>query len=452
MKVLLINPCYIHPLKRYIGGVIKLHPAPPLGLASIAAVLEANNVSVKILDMVALDLRPEDVTGIIRDFGPDIVGISCNMAFVHATAISIANHIRSLLPIAPIIIGGSHATFVAQEIIENNPSIDAVVLNEGEVTFLKVVLRLAENGTLSDIQGVCIRDKATNRPVITASPVSIENLDSLPTPARHLLPMDKYPAGLDGTRGIMTSSRGCPFKCVYCSTSVFHGRRFRYQSVDRMVDEIEILKHKFGANFISFADDTFTLNRLRVLEFCSKLIERNMQIQWGCDTRVDLVDPELLSVMRAAGCNVIFFGIESASQAVLDRMEKGFKIERAKQAVWETRQAGIEAQVSFVIGLPGETYASTLKMKNFLDETKADGVLYNILIAYPGSRLYENPEAYGISSFSTEWESCEQMRPMVQVDQMSHDEIRRAYVYLVSHLRDRANDKAVAAKKIDAWS
>lgn len=452
MRILLINPCYQHPLRRYHGGVIKVVPAPPLGLASIAAVLREHGRDVCILDMVARDLRPQHLAEALDGLSPQVIGISCNMAFVHTTAQQVARALRELFPSARIIFGGSHASFVPDQLMRECPAIDAIVRGEGERTFLKVVNKLEACQSLTGILGLQLRNPETGQTHATGTAPRIDDLDQLPLPARDLLPMDLYPAGAAGTRGLIMTSRGCPFSCAYCSTSRFHGNRVRFHGVARILEELRTICEDHGAAFASFADDTFTMNRQRVECFCRELIARGSPYAWGCDTRVDLVDARLLQLMSDAGCEVIFYGIESATQRVIDNMGKGFRLEQARQAISETRAAGIEAQVSFIIGLPGETYAGAQRMADFVDETGADGVLYNILIAYPGSRIHQDPKHFGVESFSDDWGRCEQVRPMTRTGAMSEDEIRRAWIYLITHLQERERRRTTPRPAlIEGW-
>lgn len=415
--------------------MVRLAPAPPLGLAYVAAALEDRGVEVRIIDLVALDKRPVEIMPYVREVVPSVVGISCSMAFTAATALEVASVIRSQCPTLPIVVGGSYATFMWREILARYPAVTYVVKREGERTFSQLVECLASGHDVSIVPGICYRDLATGAPVQTPAIPLIQPLDAVPPPARHLLPMQLYSSVAPATRGLLISSRGCPYRCAYCSTSAFHGHKIRCHSVQRVIDEIRCLVQQHGCSFVSFADDTLTLDRERMIEICDAIRRTNLGFHWGCDTRVDLVDPELLSIMHAAGCRVVFFGIESCNSRVLRLIGKGFSLEQARLAVGWTRSTGISAHISFIIGLPGETYDSALRMARFVEETDVDKVLYNILIPYPGCPIFNAPSRYGIDTLPVSWERVEETRPMVRTGQMDEDDVRRAYVYLISHLR-----------------
>jgi radical SAM superfamily enzyme YgiQ (UPF0313 family) len=245
------------------------------------------------------------------------------------------------------------------------------------------------------VKGIAFRDG--ERIVSTPLRPRIENLDDLPYPAHDLLePSVEEYIGNYGVRNFpMITTRGCPFGCIYCSTMAFHGRKYRTRSIPNVLDELEYLIERYKVNNISFVDDNFTMQNDRVFKLCEEIRNRKLSIEWGCSARVDQVSESLLKTMKETGCRDIFFGIESASQRVLDLVNKRFTVNQAKEAVKKAEQLGIRTHCSFIIGLPGESARSLNEMMSFIDETRPSGrVLPNVLEILPGTELMGKKEEY----------------------------------------------------------
>jgi len=392
MKVLLIHPPYWTGGRKPLGYV--RHSVIPLGLCYIGAMLEANGFGTGILDMHKLEMTMEDLEKRITKTKPDVVGITsmtCN--FINAVKVAKAAKLGN--PDTVVVVGGVHATFMHREIVRDVPEIDFVVRYEGEFTMSELVYAIDRGLDLSSITGITFRRDGNT--VSTSLRERIDDLDSLPYPAFHLLEptVEKY-IGSGEERGVpVITTRGCPFDCIFCSTAAFHGHKYRIRETAKVVDELEYLKGKYKANNISFVDDNFTMQKERVYELCRQMKERNLSMKWGCSTRVDLLTEDLLKTMKEAGCGDIFFGIESASQEVLDIIKKRFTVRQAKDMVIAAEKIGIRTHCSFIIGLPGESVESLNSMIKFFDETRPSGrALPNILDILPGTELYEKREEY----------------------------------------------------------
>jgi len=392
LKVLLINPPYWGGDKVPLGHYRT--PAVPLGLCYIASTLESKGITTKIIDMDLGNIDLAELRQITLDLDPDIIGITsltCN----RNNAINVARAVKSSKQDAIVIYGGVHATFMHREILETVPEIDIVVLYEGEYTMCDIIDSIEEGRTLGCVEGITYRDEGK---IITNSlRQRIENLDALPLPALHLLePSIENYIGKGKRRGLpMITTRGCPFECIFCSTTALHGRKYRTRSVTNVVDEIEYLQKRYNLNVISFVDDNFTMQNDRIFDLCNEIKQRNLIIEWGCSTRVDLLSEDLLKAMKSAGCGNIFFGIESASQEVLDTIKKGFNIDRAKKIVRLAESIGIKTHCSFIIGLPNETVESLNKMVDFVQDVKPSArVLPNVLEILPGTELWGFRDKY----------------------------------------------------------
>ncbi|MFH1711517.1 MAG: radical SAM protein [Nanoarchaeota archaeon] len=386
MKILLIVPP--NSLKERYGKLSDVGTLyPPLGLAYVAAVAERQG-KVRVLDSEAMNYTYKDIENISRQFEPDVVGIP-----TYCTTISrgykVAEIIKKLNPNTKVVLGGAQATTEPQKMI-SNPNVDFVIYGEGEVTFENLLICLKNNSKLSGVNGLVWKNKGK---IITNPPQEIiKNLDDIPIPARHLFPMEKYhsSSNLRGNRtlNIMTS-RGCPYRCAYCAGSLIFGKTFRFHSTDRVIEEIRLLKEKYGVDGIQFYDETFTANRARIMELCDKMIKEKLNIEWSCFTRVNLVDKELLAKMKKAGCYQIFYGLESGVQRLLDLINKDITLEQSRKAIKLTHEAGIETLASFMLGLPSETKEESMQTINFAIEVNPTFVQFPITTPFPGTKLYD---------------------------------------------------------------
>jgi anaerobic magnesium-protoporphyrin IX monomethyl ester cyclase len=392
LRILLINPPHLVGDKIPLG--YQKTPSVPLGLCYIASTLESKGVTAKIIDMEMGNIGLGEVGQMISDLEPDIVGVTsftCN----HSNAIRIARAVKSCRKEVIVVLGGVHATFMHKEILETVPEIDIVVRFEGEYTMCDIIDALEGGKKLDSVNGITYRDGG--KIVVNRLRQPIEYLDELPFPALHLLdpPIESYISKGEKKGLPMLTTRGCPFDCIFCSTTALHGRKYRTRSVGNVIDEIEHLQNKYKVNIISFVDDNFTMQNDRVLDLCNEIKKRNLSIEWGCSTRIDLLSDDLLRTMRSAGCGNIFFGLESASQEVLDAIRKGFSIEKAKEVVKMAEKLGIKTHCSFIIGLPRETVESLNEMVEFVDEVKPSArVLPNILDVLPGTELWASRTEY----------------------------------------------------------
>jgi anaerobic magnesium-protoporphyrin IX monomethyl ester cyclase len=399
LKVLLVVPPYLNESREFLGE-LKLSTIP-LGQTYIAAVLESNGFSVTILDMSLLEMQIEKLEDKLVHIKPDVVGIT-SMTNNFQNALTVAKTAKRRSPTSIVVMGGVHPTFVHNEILETIPEVDIVVRYEGEYTMAELVKAL-DNGTcLEKVKGISFRKEG--RVITTPSRKRIQDLDSLPYPAHHLLEpsVEEYLKHYGKRNFPVITTRGCPFGCIYCSTSAFHGRTYRTRSIPNVLGELAYLIEEYKADNISFVDDNFTMQKDRIVSLCEEMKARKLSLEWGCSARVDQVSEGLLKKMKEAGCTDIFFGIESVSQRVLNLIKKGFTIQQAKDAVKTAEKLGIRTHCSFIIGLPGESVRSLNRIPKFVEETNPSGrVLPNLLEVLPGTELFERQEEYfSKSSFS----------------------------------------------------
>jgi len=355
----------------------------------LAAVIEKNGYHVKIIDNFLEKLNQINLSKKILNYNPDIVGISIGCINFYE-GLRIAKLVKTISN-AFVVIGGPHATIRANIFIKY-PEIDAVVIGEGEYTLLEIIERLQKGQSLEGCKGCYYKENGK----IIYNPLRkrIENLDELPFPARHLVKYRNYPrtysfGDLKPPVDTISTSRGCPFNCAFCSSRFIWGNIYRYRSSKNIVDEIELLVNNYRTKSIYFREDNFTLNRKRVIEICDELIKRNIKIEWECSSRVDLVDKDLLKKMHEAGCKFIWYGIESGSPRTLERIQKGITVEKSRRAVKITRENGIKVGGSFMIGIPGETKDDILMTYHFIKELVLDKISLAHFMGIPDSKLYK---------------------------------------------------------------
>ncbi|MEM4020761.1 MAG: radical SAM protein [Nitrososphaerota archaeon] len=380
MSLLLISPPTSSVVKEILGA-----SGPPLGLAYLAAVAEEQGWKVRIIDGLTEGLSMQDIAGIIRSLQPEIAGITATTPAIY-DAYEIARIVKEHSPNSLVLLGGPHATFMAHEVLEECPYIDVVVRGEAEETLKEILERIERGGDLSGVAGITYRagDRIRENPLRGL----IDDLDSLPIPAYNLLPMEKYVVDRVRYAAIVTS-RGCPYGCIFCSSSLQFGKRWRAHSPERVLEELMILRYDYGAREIEFLDDTFTLKMSRAEEISRMIVSEGLDISWSASSRVNTFSRSLGEAMRRAGAHTIYFGIESGSDKTLRLIGKGITRRQAVDAVKAARNSGLNALGSFIIGFPHEGEEDIRATIKFADKVGVDLAQFTIATPYPGTRLWE---------------------------------------------------------------
>jgi radical SAM superfamily enzyme YgiQ (UPF0313 family) len=363
----------------------------PLGLAYVAAALEKGGFQVEIYDNYLLGQPIETAKEEIRKRQPEIVGITCS-SLTYSRCVEMAKAAKEACPSCKVIVGGPHASYMPETLLQHS-EVDFVVIGEGEAAMAKLADSIQKGDPKSvstAIPGVGC--KIAGETVKTPQQFIID-LDSIPFPARHLLPMKMYDRILPyiDAKPVDTMSilRGCPYQCTYCETRELWGTSCRAFSPQRVIDEIKNMTENYGTRGIYFVGDNFTINKNRTIELCRKIKENQLDLKWTCETRADLVNKEVLSDMKSAGCQTIFFGTESGSPRIQQKLGKNIDLEEVKRTFELTRQVGIKRATSFMLGIPGETVEDMQATLKFAKSLHADVVMFNIYIACPGSKLYD---------------------------------------------------------------
>ncbi len=389
MRVLLINPFY----------PISETPSPPLGLAYLAAALEEAGFETRVLDYVVYAFSEEMLKRLLEDFQPRVVGITAvSMTVDSATAIIEA--VKGISSSAVTVMGGPHATFCARETLAACPALDLVVLGEGERTVVDVSRAVRDGASLECVRGIALRSGAGVH--FTPRRGLVRDLDLLPPPSRRHLPLGRYRAL--GMPVSMTTSRGCPHKCIFCVGRKMVGPRLRYRRPEKVVDELAEIA-AMGFHQVNIADDLFTADKRRCMAVCDEILLRGLRVTWTSFARVDTVSEELLRHMRAAGCTAVSFGIESANRGILKTVKKRITPEQAEEAVRMCKRAGVTPFASFILGLPGETPDTLRETIEFGKRLQEFGLVYgfHLLAPFPGTEVHERCDAYGIRILTHDW-------------------------------------------------
>ena len=424
INVLLIDPSWNilseHNIWKNIGSCL-----PSLGLAYIASYLEKNGYSVKIIDCTAEELTIEKLKQRFENMPcPDFIGLTATTPLIK-NCIEITKLCKSIFKNSKIIVGGVHASVMPAEVLKND-SIDYVARGEGEETMLELV---KNEKNIENITGLSFK---RNREIIhNPERELIKDLNVIPPPAYHLLPMDKYHPALGSYKRLpamsLFATRGCPGKCTFCYRT-FQGK-VRKRSAENIIEEINLLKNKYGIKEIAFYDDTFTAFKDEVMKFCQLLIEWKIDITWSCFTRVDFVNENLLRIMKKAGCHLILFGVESADETILKNVKKKISLDKALAVVRLARKIGVNTRASFMIGNQGETEETVKKTVDFAFHLDADEIQFNIATAYPGTELYNWAKQNGYLAHDN-WDNYNMSDLNLKLPDISQEKLQYYYAYV----------------------
>ena len=402
MKCLLINPFY----------PISETPSPPLGLAYLAAALEQAGVEVDLLDCVVFPYSKEILEVKLNSFSPDFVGITAvTMTVDHAAMI--VRDIKAINETILTVMGGPHVSMCAQGTLKALPELDMIVLGEGDDTIVRLAETAAGNRDWRRVPGLVFRDG--DRISSTESKPYAVDVTTLPMPARHLIPLGRYRAL--NMPVSMTTSRGCPFKCIFCVGRKMVGARVRYRDPMAVVDELAYL-NSLNFNQINIADDLFTASRAHCFGVCDEILRRGLRFKWSSFARVDLVSLDLLKKMKEAGCVAVSFGVETANPEILKTIKKGITLEQVEAAVSACAEAEVLPHVSFILGLPGETPETIEETRLFGEKIKALGASYgfHLLAPFPGTEIRDRAEELGLHILTHDWREYHANKAIVETE------------------------------------
>ena len=369
MKILLIYPYWLEERINTEDVMV-----PPIGMYSVGAVLKENHYDVEILNWCRINETPEKISEILLEKQPDVIGFSILQANRWG-GIEIAKIAKRINPEVKIVFGGVSPTFLWKHFLTHFPEIDYVVMGEGEYTFLHLIrcIEKKEYDHIGNIRGIAF--KKHGKVVRTKPAEYIKDLDQLPIPATYF----EYQH--------LSLTRGCPGNCTFCGSPKFWGRKVRFHSVDYFVEELELL-YKKGINFFYFSDDTFSVNKKRVIEICKKILKKNLKISWNAISRVNYMSEDVISWMRKAGCIQISYGIESGSEKIRGYLNKKITTHEIEKTFDITLKYGILPRAYFIYGSPGETRKTIQESIDLIKKIKPLVIYSSVLSLFPGTALY----------------------------------------------------------------
>ncbi|HOY31902.1 MAG TPA: radical SAM protein [Bacteroidales bacterium] len=438
LKCLLLAPNFFYAKGSIYKEVSKYDP--PLGLAHLSSFLNLHGYNTIVYD---LNVEINSSTGIAAflenlkntfDYKDLNIGIPFFTTFAN-NSYHLAQVCRKIFPDATIIAGGAHATFMPDEVL-NNENIDIVVRGEGELSLLDIV----SLKPLSRIEGISYKEYDSGQIHIKHNKdrSRIKDLDTLPMPAYHQLHLEKYMPVLGSYKSLpavtMVSSRGCPGRCKFCCRTM--GNFVAYRSPQKIIEEIKYLIDNYGIKQVNFYDDTFTLHKNRVTDLCDLIISQGLRFDWTCFSRIDSVDEDLLKKMKAAGCYQIMYGVENFDNTVLDELSKKVNISQIEKIVRLTKRLKINCRVSLLIGSPGDTKQTYRTNLRALKKLKPDIVVINITTPFPGTELYEWAKNND-RLLTNDWNQYDGKQAVMKIDGLTSKEIYKYYhkMYLQFYFR-----------------
>jgi len=418
VNILLINPAPTGTLKA--TGIL----FPPLGLLYVAAYAEKEGHQVTVKDLAIRSKEEVD----FKKY--NLVGISTDTTR-HRQALRLAG--RAKADGCTVVMGGPHPGYVDEEILSTK-KVDFIVRGEGEVTFSELVAALEKkNSQFDSIQGISF---FSNRTLVRTSPrLFIEDLDSLPLPARHLIPLDDYQRTKIGDRPItpLVTSRGCPYQCVFCASSHFWGTRIRVRSAASVLKELEEIHRRYHFHAVAFVDDTFNLMPKRVIEICHGILERRLDLWWWCLSRIDLLlrNEEMVKEMVRAGAKSVFIGVESSSPRTLEELRKGIHVDETVQTVEMLKRNGLGIHASYILGGLHDTVQTIHDTIRFAKRLDTNVAQFSILTPYPGTAVYQQVKDR-IFKWRSPWSFFDMQHLVFKHDHLSF--IRMEWLLLKAHL------------------
>ena len=389
MKILLINPPRWNELVGKNPSIIEKHRGfnPPLGLLYIASALKKfSSHEVQVIDTQPLKWTYAQLEDHLKEKDFDVAGISV-MTFTLLDGYTTAKLIKKIRPETKVVLGGTHVHLYPDE-TESLSGVDFAFMGEAEFSFIKFVNNLSSPENFPSIPGLVF--KQGDGKIIKNDFGPVVDLDDVPFPKRDLLDIRLYNSLL-GRRSLNTtiiSSRGCPFRCAFCDRPLSPiTSRFRSRSAKNVVDEMcECME--LGIKDFLFYDDTFTVNKKRVMDICEEIMARKIRVRWDMRTRIDTVDDDMLRALKNAGCQAIHYGVEAGNDRILKIIKKGFTISKIRETFKSTKNAGLETLAYFMIGLPSENIDDIQDSFSLAKELKPDYAHFTIFSPYPGTELY----------------------------------------------------------------
>jgi len=416
MRVLLLEPPKL-PWEM-MGDVV----IPPLGLAQLAGCLEQAQIPVQVLDANALGVGWKRLPEAIAQAAPDLIGMTVYTPFVPevSRAVGIA---REAAPKAVIALGGPHVTFTVEETLATMPGADLVARGEGDQIIVDLARAVADGGGLEGVPGISFR---RNGQIVENPPPPLVDVKRLPLPAFHLLPMDRYHwRGFGGTFSTIVTSRGCPFKCTFCSEWPFWGGRWRPYDPEAVVEQLDLLVNRYGQRNIWFGDDCFNLDHDHVAAICEGILQRGIEMSWFYQGRADMLvkHQDLLPLMRRSGNRMAQIGIEAANDEQRDGLNKQLSTDTVKEAVRLLREHDIVCQGMQIVGLPDDSPRTFAQKVRLVKELEIDFPVFVFYTLFPGTPTYREAVAQGQIEIPADYSRHDMAHALLPTKYMTRQQI-----------------------------
>lgn len=405
------------------------YPYPPIGLMYLEGILRMNGYEVTIIDFYLERLKKKDFIVKLRKLSkPLLFGLSSYTDSIEQ-AYRVANTIKEIYPDVPILLGGTHVSFMYNDVMRECRSIDFACVGEGEGLIVEL-LEYLQNGRplLSEINNLVYRDE-TGRVIVNKKRGYVTALDIFPLLdySKNYIDIMKETDGL-----VFISSRGCPGNCIFCASRAFSGPKYRYHSAEWIISLIYYYKQKIGFHVFGPLDDTFTVNKSRLEKFVNYLEKFKIGIPWACKSRVDVLNEEIVGLLKRGNCLSVHIGVESGDSQVLKDIKKNITLEQVMNSLRLLVKNGIRAECSFIIGHPTDTLESiekTIILASKLDNTNFSLSVVGICTPFPGTTIWNNAEEYKIDIHTYNWKSYDLGTPIFSTENFTLDDLKRAYFY-----------------------
>ncbi len=414
---------------------------PPVGLSYVAKSLMLHNYSFDIIDMATEGMGKQELIDLLQTTTPQIVGITA-LVNNYNNGLLVAQIVKQVLPQTKVIMGGPHVSFIPEDALRSG-YIDIVCINEGEETIIELMkVFQANQRDLSAIKGIAY---LKNEQIIrTEKRKGFTDVKDLGSPVHHIFDYNKY----NNIAPIITG-RGCPYGCIFCVAHALSGRKYRVRPIEDVIGEIEYLIHEKNVQRFMILDDTFTFYEDRVRDFCERIIQLGLKIKWKCEARVNTVNYDLMTTMKAAGCVGVQFGVESANPEILKEIKKEISLDQVRQAVLDAHHAQLDVKCSFIIGLPMETEEmvnNTIKFAQSLHSLREGSATSKIQTAFaictplPGTYIYEHAEELGIKFLTKDWNQYNFLQPVIETRHLKRAQLTNFLVESYRCWRDELDE------------
>ncbi len=392
----------------------------PLTLALSAAILREAGFKVSLKDCSNDGISFQQLKHIIQDFKPNLVIVNTSTPSIDGD-LKVADVTKEIDKDIKTVFFGIHVTVLPEVVFKENPNVEFIVNGEPEYTLRDLAMTLRDGRPIRGVKGLIY--KADNEIIYNEKRPFIENLDELPYPAWDLINLDKYRLPMTNRPFLLVlTNRGCSNSCRFCAAGVFYGKKARFRSWRKIVDEIKYVREKYNINDFLFWSENGISDRQHMYNISQGLINEVPGVKWVCNARVDIADKGVLEVMKKAGCWMIGYGIESGAQRILDLMRKNITIKDIEKAIELTQRVGIEVTGHVIVGYPGETKGDILDTIKLLKKLDPDYIQVYCCVPFPGSPLYDESIKFGWLKFN-DWSMFEQSFSIINTPVLSAQEV-----------------------------